>query len=271
MAASKAAPRSTPSARTQGGSQDLRDALLSDDSEPAQSQVADIGPTAEASDEPIEQAEPPINRDDLVDPPMPSTSLPTPSSRTASRKNQDAAAAFADSKAAAEPAEKAGSSLGEIVAEQPNAEFKPKTSAASGSTTTIQDGPATGNSTRPNRGILFTSKQPIISSKIEGPQQIVVGRQAEYRVTVQNTGDVAARELVAAIAAPAGAELVDASASNGTVERAAPEQATTGGEIRWQLYELPAGSSQTLTLQLIPRGGLRASAPSSFRSKLGKQ
>lgn len=100
--------------------------------------------------------------------------------------------------------------------------------------------------------------QPVIVSRIEGPQQIVVGKQAEYRLTVENKGDATALQLTGRIVAPPGAEVVDAIASNGVVERsaaAADAAAPTPSEINWQLYELPAGGRQTLTLQLVPRSG----------------
>jgi hypothetical protein len=102
--------------------------------------------------------------------------------------------------------------------------------------------------------VLFTGRQPVITSHIEGPQQVVVGRQAAYRVTIENKGDVAARDMAATIAAPAGTEIVDAAASNGTVERGA-SRAGGAQDVKWQLYELAPGARQTLTLQLIPRSG----------------
>ena len=71
--------------------------------------------------------------------------------------------------------------------------------------------------------VLFTSSQPVISSFIEGPQRIVVGRPVEYRVVVENKGNVTAREVTGTVIAPAGAELVDASASNGVVNRVGAE------------------------------------------------
>lgn len=103
--------------------------------------------------------------------------------------------------------------------------------------------------------VLFTSSQPVISSFIEGPQRIVVGRPVEYRVVVENKGSVTAREVIGTIIAPAGAELVDASASNGVVGRVGADPAQPANEIQWQLYELPAGAKQTLTMKLIPRSG----------------
>jgi hypothetical protein len=109
--------------------------------------------------------------------------------------------------------------------------------------------------TAPARGVLLSCRQPVIVSSVEGPPRIIVGRAATYRVTLENRGDDAARDMTAAIAVPAWAEVVDAAASGGVVERVAPSAEGQPNAIQWQLYELPAGAAQTLTLQLIPRDG----------------
>lgn len=150
--------------------------------------------------------------------------------------------------------------LGSLDAKDANSAFgveaRPAEAGSPAANKPSKSSAAIGSSTTGVRGLSFTSKQPQITSNIEGPQRIVVGRQAEYRVTIENKGEVAARNLTAAIAAPAGTEVVDASASNGTVDRGAANPAGAGAsEIKWELYELPAGASQTLTLQLIPRSG----------------
>jgi hypothetical protein len=147
--------------------------------------------------------------------------------------------------------------VGSIGAEAPNA-FLKRNQSSSTATSTAKPSPASGLSAagvRPGRNVLFSSKQPAILSNIEGPQRIVVGQPAEYRVTLENRGDVAARDLTASIAAPPGAEVVDAAASNGEVERTAADPQGATGHINWKLYELAAGASQTLTLKLIPRSG----------------
>jgi uncharacterized repeat protein (TIGR01451 family) len=255
--------RPRPSVRSEAPPRDLADALLGEDMVTPQAEAADEAEVAEATPEAdgeLAESEPAIEREDLVAPPMPSTSMDTPSSRSVTSKatpsKQDAAAAFRARPTASKPtAPKRG--LGEIVAEKANSAFEAEAPSDAAPTAQIESkgSPKSSNSVRPGRGVLFTASQPIITSNIAGPPQIVVGRQAEYRVTVENRGDVAARDVIAVIAAPEGAELVDASASNGTVERSAADATGVAAEIRWQLYELPAGATQTLTLQLIPRGG----------------
>jgi uncharacterized repeat protein (TIGR01451 family) len=245
----KTAPSPPVTQRAAEAPLDLREALMSDDdsASPVTSEVANERPS------------PIIESEGLSEPPMPSTAAKR-SATSAATVKKDAVFRSRPTVAKPAPAPATETSIGELVAEEPNAAFQSEppaaaSSAATGSTAKIQTKPSTPKrAVRATQGVLYSSSQPIITSNIEGPQRIVVGRQAEYRVTVENKGDVPARDVVATIAAPPGAEVMDASASNGTVERNSPE-ATAAGEIRWQLYELPAGASQTLTLELIPRSG----------------
>ncbi len=95
--------------------------------------------------------------------------------------------------------------------------------------------------------------QPIIVSHVEGPRSILVGQEARYSVTLENTGSAAAQNLSAAIRVPEWADLIDAVSSSGVVQ-----QSTDGADshaLEWRLDELAAHSTQTLTLQLIPRSG----------------
>jgi uncharacterized repeat protein (TIGR01451 family) len=103
--------------------------------------------------------------------------------------------------------------------------------------------------------VLLSARQPVIVSSVAGPARIVVGRTAEYRVSLENKGDDAAHELVATIAVPAWADVVDAVGSNGSVDRVAAASQDAANTVRWQLYELAPGAAQTLTLKLIPRSG----------------
>ena len=155
-------------------------------------------------------------------------------------------------------------SLGDIPAEAAQAfDDQPASNAPAQSVTRpvarpaapTNNGASTAQSTAPTRGVLMSCRQPVIVSNIEGPPRIIVGRAATYRVTLENRGDDAARDMTAAVAVPAWAEVVDAAASGGVVERVAPTAEGQPNTIQWQLYELPAGAAQTLTLQLIPRGG----------------
>lgn len=178
--------------------------------------------------------------------PMPTTAPTARPSRPAVAGKRDIADAFRSEGSAMPPAPVADDEYAAAAAPQP----APSAPVVPKSTNSMRSNDATDSG-----AVLFTSSQPVISSFIEGPQRIVVGRPAEYRVVVENKGNVTAREVTGAVVAPPGAELVDASASNGVVNRPAAESGQPANEIQWQLYELPAGAKQTLTIKLIPRSG----------------
>lgn len=120
--------------------------------------------------------------------------------------------------------------------------------------TPVVSSPSIGNIQR-TTNLLHNAQQPVLVSKVSGPQRIAVGREAEYRVLLENQGEAAARDVLATIAVPSWAEVVDAVGSNGSVDRTAAAGEADANSVRWQLYELAGGGSQTLTLKLIPRSG----------------
>jgi uncharacterized repeat protein (TIGR01451 family) len=98
--------------------------------------------------------------------------------------------------------------------------------------------------------VLVSNQTPIISSDIRGPKQILVGRESVYRVRLQNEGAAAAQGIVANIRIPAWAEVVDTSATQGTV---VPSQNAGTPTLEWQLSRLDGRASETLDVKLIPR------------------
>ncbi len=106
---------------------------------------------------------------------------------------------------------------------------------------------------RPQNGVLQTSQQPVIVSHVEGPKSVIVGREATFQVTLENTSSTAATDLSAQISVPEWAELVDAMSTSGVVERSS--QGADAGVLEWKLRELEPRASQALRLRLIPRSG----------------
>lgn len=100
--------------------------------------------------------------------------------------------------------------------------------------------------------MLLNTKQPVIVSRVEGPRQILVGREATYRVTLENSSEATARTLAAEIRIPEWAEVVDVMTTSGVVERI---EADGAGTLKWQLQELSGRSAQSLSVRLIPRSG----------------
>jgi uncharacterized repeat protein (TIGR01451 family) len=204
---SKPVTKSRPSQK----SLDLRDALLSDE------------PIHEAAQAPAGKPA------DRLAPRMPSTSSPKaapPKTAAETPAGEPLQAKISPVKPPAKaPTSEETDGLGSLDAQDASAMFGAEGSELSApapvkaSKAATASKVASGAAASTARGLLFTSKQPLITSHIEGPQRIVVGRQAEYRVTIENKGDVTAREVAAVVAAPTGTEVVDATASNGTVER----------------------------------------------------
>ncbi|HMO84961.1 MAG TPA: hypothetical protein PKC18_08605, partial [Lacipirellulaceae bacterium] len=129
--------------------------------------------------------------------------------------------------------------------------------AAGKPTSTIAHGsvPVRAGNLRPRADLLLSGRQPVIESSIAGPPRIIVGRTAEYRIQLKNSGDAAARDLAATVSIPVWADVVDASGSNGVIDRSGAGTGDQGSVIQWQLYELAPGATQTLTLQIVPRSG----------------
>lgn len=109
----------------------------------------------------------------------------------------------------------------------------------------------TTRASQSNQDVLVSTEQPVIVSHVEGPRSILVGREATYRVTLENTSNTPAQNLSAVVHVPEWAELVDVTSTSGVVQQG---DASDAG-LEWRLPELAARSSQTLRLRLIPESG----------------
>ena len=107
---------------------------------------------------------------------------------------------------------------------------------------------------RPRRAsVLQSTQQPVLVSHVEGPRSILVGREATYQVTLENTSSTAATDIDAQVSVPEWAELIDAMSTSGVVERSS--EGANAGALKWKISELKPRSSQALRLRLIPRSG----------------
>lgn len=100
-------------------------------------------------------------------------------------------------------------------------------------------------------GVLVANQAPAISSDIRGPKQIAIGREATYRVRLQNQGGCGADAVVATVRIPAWAEVVSTAATHGAVRQTATDDAAT--LLQWQIPRLDAQSAETMSVDLIPR------------------
>jgi uncharacterized repeat protein (TIGR01451 family) len=99
--------------------------------------------------------------------------------------------------------------------------------------------------------VLASNQTPILNADIRGPKQILIGREAIYKVRLQNQSDVPAEGIVATVKIPAGADVVNATATQGTVQQS--QDAQSKGQMQWQIAKLDRRAGETLEVRIIPR------------------
>jgi uncharacterized repeat protein (TIGR01451 family) len=98
--------------------------------------------------------------------------------------------------------------------------------------------------------VLFARKGPILSVETLGPRRITVGKEAAYEMHLQNTGEVAAEDVVVFISFPEWAEVSGAETSLGGT-RTAPQGTTEA--FQWVVGRVDAKGREKLTLRIVPR------------------
>ena len=99
--------------------------------------------------------------------------------------------------------------------------------------------------------VLFTQQSPVLNVKTVGPERIDVGREATFRVTMENLGGAPADELIVAIDFPQWADLLGAEVSSGATSS---EVAVDGTRLfRWKIGRLGAKDVQTVVLHVVAR------------------
>jgi hypothetical protein len=104
---------------------------------------------------------------------------------------------------------------------------------------------------KPQENLLITRKGPALSVETTGPRKITVGRESVYGVTLINSGEVAAEEVVVFVNLPAWADVAGAEASTGVTQAA-----TTGEAAKpflWKVGSLAANGKERLVLRIVPR------------------
>jgi hypothetical protein len=99
--------------------------------------------------------------------------------------------------------------------------------------------------------LLFVRQSPIIETETSGPRKIKVGVPADYKVTVNNAGDVVAEELLVTVRLPEWAEVVSAQPTSGSTRP--PKAAPDADGLQWSLARLEPGGREELELRIIPR------------------
>ncbi len=99
--------------------------------------------------------------------------------------------------------------------------------------------------------VLVQSASPALALKVTGPPTIAVGKGAEYRIEISNPGTLAAEDVAVLIDVPVWAEVAGADATVGAA-RFEPIVDEVG-RLKWGVFPLSAGGSETLTLKITPR------------------
>ncbi len=101
--------------------------------------------------------------------------------------------------------------------------------------------------------VLLSLPGPQLSAVANGPRRIVINREAEYKVTIRNTGEVAAGNVVVSIELPPWVDLANSTASIGTAQQAETQDEAGNRRVQWQMRQLPTQGSENLVLEVIPR------------------
>ncbi len=99
--------------------------------------------------------------------------------------------------------------------------------------------------------VLASNQTPILNVDIRGPKQILIGREAVYRVRLQNESDIPAEGIIATVRIPSSADVMNATATQGMVQQSQDVQSK--GQLQWQITRLERHAGETLELRLVPR------------------
>ncbi|MEX0867238.1 MAG: CARDB domain-containing protein [Pirellulales bacterium] len=102
-----------------------------------------------------------------------------------------------------------------------------------------------------DESVLFTNKSPILNVQTMGPRATVMGREAVYKVRVQNLGGAEAAGVTVHVQIPAWAEITAMEPSCGTTRTATSD--ASEHIVQWEVGSLAAESHEVLSLKLVPR------------------
>ncbi len=102
----------------------------------------------------------------------------------------------------------------------------------------------------PDNPVLFTNHGPSLAVETLGPRKIAVGKESTYEVSIANSGEVAADDLVVFVSLPAWAEV---SATEATIGSAQAAAAGGGVIVQWRIGHLNVKGNERLVLRIVPR------------------
>jgi uncharacterized repeat protein (TIGR01451 family) len=102
----------------------------------------------------------------------------------------------------------------------------------------------------PAAGVLFSTKSPVLSVEATGPRKVLIGKEANFVVKIQNAG-APANNVNVTVNIPNYVEVISAQATTGAARPPAPGERQE--PLEWKIDRLEAGSAETLNLKLVPR------------------
>mgnify|MGYP002623642693 FL=1 len=99
--------------------------------------------------------------------------------------------------------------------------------------------------------LLFQAEAPVLSVTLAGPAKIGVRKSAEYVINVKNDSRVEAEDVVVSLDLPGWAEVTSSEATLGAARHEA--QIGEGNRIKWSVFRLEAGTTETLKLKIVAR------------------
>ena len=102
--------------------------------------------------------------------------------------------------------------------------------------------------------VLFARKSPSLSVQTLGPRQIAVGKESAYELSIDNSGQSAADDVVLFVNLPPWADVLGAEASTGATGLSEVRQpGETTVPFLWRIGRMEAGSREKLVLRIVPR------------------
>ncbi len=92
---------------------------------------------------------------------------------------------------------------------------------------------------QPRENVLLSNSGPALSFETSGPRAIMIGKRAEYRVTMLNKGSVAATNVICSVKLPDWTDVAAESATTGSHRVESLEG--DGNVVRWTIGSIPAG------------------------------
>ena len=98
---------------------------------------------------------------------------------------------------------------------------------------------------------MFAHQSPVLEVETTGPKSISVGKEANYCVTIVNSGELAAQNVEVTVKTPEWSEVLRTKATNGETVGASSKR---GEPLVWRLPRLEPHGKEQLTVRLVPRG-----------------